>query len=392
MVYSVKCKNMRIVVTGDFCPRERVAKDFVQGDYRAIDTLTPIFAEADYSIVNLECPIVRGGEKSIIKNGPNLHADNRALEALKGIGTRCVTLANNHFRDFGDEGVLNTLSELSAYGIDYVGGGANLSDAEAVLYKKIGKETLAIINCCEHEFSIATAEHCGSNPLNPIQQYYAIHEAKKKGDYVLVIVHGGVEHYQLPTPRMQETYRFFIDAGADAVVNHHQHCYSGYEIYRGKPIFYGLGNLYFDRSDKRNSIWNEGFLLELSFGKGLGDEGMKGLMETSFRLIPYHQCDAEAKVVMCNEEEKKDFEKNIAKLNAIIADSAELQARYEKLKDESRMRYRGHMEPYRSRIARYLFRKGWLPSFMRKKYTVIENMIQCESHRERLIDALKSEY
>ena len=251
---------------------------------------------------------------------------------------------------------------------------------------------MAIINCCEHEFSIATAEHCGSNPLNPIQQYYAIHEAKKKGDYVLVIVHGGVEHYQLPTPRMQETYRFFIDAGADAVVNHHQHCYSGYEIYRGKPIFYGLGNLYFDRSDKRNSIWNEGFLLELSFGKGLGDEGMKGLMETLFRLIPYHQCDAEAKVVMCNEEGKKDFEKNIAKLNAIIADSAELQARYEKLKDESRMRYRGHMEPYRSRIARYLFRKGWLPSFMRKKYTVIENMIQCESHRERLIDALKSEY
>lgn len=400
---------MKIVVTGDFCPRERVAKDFAQGDYRAIDALTPIFAEADYSIVNLECPIVRGGEKPIVKNGPHLHADSRALEALKGIGTSCVTLANNHFRDFGDEGVLNTLSELSAYGINYVGGGANPTDAAAVLYKKIGKETLAIINCCEHESSIATADHCGSNPLNPICQYYAIQEAKQKADYVLVIVHGGMEHYQLPTPRMQETYRFFIDAGADAVINHHQHCYSGYEIYQGKPIFYGLGNLCFDRSDKRNSIWNEGFLLELDLigtktqintaDAAINTDKQKKYNENtknissaiSFRLMPYRQCDAEAKVVMCNEKERKEFTKRIEELNAIIADPAELQAQYQKLLDETRMRYRGHMEPYRSRIARYLFRKGWLPSFMRKKYTIIENMIQCESHRERLIDALKVE-
>ena len=51
-----------------------------------------------------------------------------------------------------------------------------------------------------------------------------VEEAKKKADFVLVIVHGGSEHFQLPTPRMQATYRFFVDAGADAVVNHHQHC------------------------------------------------------------------------------------------------------------------------------------------------------------------------
>lgn len=382
---------MKIVITGDYCPRDRVARAFAQGDHRAIEALSPIFAQADYSIVNLECPIVRGGEKPIIKNGPHLHADIRALEALKGVGTSCVTLANNHFRDFGDEGVLNTLSDLSAFGIDYVGGGANASDAAAVLYKEIGVETLAIINCCEHEFSIAADDLAGSNPLNPIQQYYAIQEAKQKADFVLVIVHGGIEHYQLPTPRMQETYRFFIDAGADAVINHHQHCYSGYEIYEGKPIFYGLGNLFFDDPAKRNSPWNEGYMVELTLGKELKSEGIKELRNGSFRLIPYHQCDAEAKVVLYNEAEQNEFEKKIAESNAIIVDPIELQARYKKLMDETRMRYRGYMEPYRSRIARYLFRKGWLPSIMRKKYPIIENMIQCESHRERLIDAIKSE-
>ena len=370
---------MKIVITGDYCPRERVAEQFAQGDYSALDALKPIFAQADYSIVNLECPILHGGEKPIVKNGPHLHADTHALEALKGVGSSCVTLANNHFRDFRDEGVLNTLSELSAYGIDYVGGGANVTDAAAVLYKKIGNETLAIVNCCEHESSIATENHCGSNPLNPIQQYYAIQEAKKNADYALVIVHGGVEHYQLPTPRIQETYRFFIDAGADAVINHHQHCYSGYEMYQGKPIFYGLGNLCFDKSDKRNSIWNEGCMVELSLSHSL----------IAHRLVPYHQCDAEAMVVMCDEKEQKVFEKRIEELNAIISNPEELQAKYDKLLEATRMKYRGHLEPYRSRIMRYLFKKEWLPSIMKKKYAVIANVIECESHRERLLDALK---
>ena len=41
-----------------------------------------------------------------------------------------------------------------------------------------------------------------------------IAEAKKKADYVIVIVHGGIEGYPLPAPRMQEWYRFFIDSGA----------------------------------------------------------------------------------------------------------------------------------------------------------------------------------
>lgn len=368
---------MRIVITGDYVPHERVANMFAQGDYSAVEAWRPVFANADYSIVNLECPILHGGEKPIIKNGPYLHADTHALEALKELCVDCVTLANNHFRDFGNEGVLNTLSELSAYGIDYVGGGANLKDAAAVLYKQIGDETLAIINCCEHESSIATDEHCGSNPLNPIQQYYAIKEAKGKADYVLVVVHGGVEHYQLPTPRMQETYRFFIDAGADAVINHHQHCYSGYEEYRGKQIFYGLGNLCFDNPAKQG-LWNEGFVLDLTLSK-------KG---SSYALIPYHQCAAEPKVVLYSETEKKVFDKSITELNAIIGKPEELAAKYEELKRYTRIKYREYIEPYKSKLMRYLFRKHLLPSFMRRKYVLVHNLIQCESHRERLLDAI----
>ena len=72
----------------------------------------------------------------------------------------------------------NIVERLKDGGIDYVGAGTNLKDASNTLFKTVKGKTFAFINCCEHEFSIASDETAGSNPLNPIQQYYKIQEAK----------------------------------------------------------------------------------------------------------------------------------------------------------------------------------------------------------------------
>ena len=293
---------MKLLISGDFCPRYRVTEKFEKGDYESIlGDVKNIISEADYSIVNFECPVTKGDEKPIEKCGPNLQCSEKGIEAVKWAGFDCVTLANNHFLDYGKEGVKHTLEACKKYGIDTVGGGLSLHEASKTLYKDIDGKTLAIVNCCEHEFSIATDETAGSNPLNPIQQYYAIKEARAKADHVLVIVHGGNEHYQLPSPRMQETYRFFVDAGADAVVNHHQHCYSGYEIYKGKPIFYGLGNFCFDLKEKQDSIWNEGYMVLLDITE----------KETKTECIPYLQCNDEAKVSLLKDKRNEIFKKSI---------------------------------------------------------------------------------
>ena len=106
-------------------------------------------------------------------------------------------------------------------------GVGNKTKSSNILYLTHGDETVAIINCCEQEWSIVTNTHPGSNPLDPIAQYYTINEARRNADFVIVIVHGGIEHFQLPTPELKKIHRFFIDSGADAVINHHQHCYSG---------------------------------------------------------------------------------------------------------------------------------------------------------------------
>ena len=148
--------------------------------------------------------------------------------------------------------------------------------------------------------------------LNPISQYYAIKQAREKADYVIVIVHGGHEHYQLPSTRMQETYRFFVDSGADAVVNHHQHCYSGYEFYENKPIIYGLGNFCFDNERKMPTTWYEGYAVQLIFSQNKID----------IQLHPYVQCQDDLSVKFLTNQEK--FDKQIRALNSIILDDDKL--------------------------------------------------------------------
>ena len=257
---------MKILIAGDFCQGYRVDALVKERRYgKLFDEVKPIIESADYSIVNFEFPVVldKDAARPIPKCGPNLEGTIESIEAIKYAGFKCCTLANNHILDQGEQCCLDTKNELEKAGVDTVGVGSNLSEAGEIFYKEIDGETLAIINCCEHEFSIATETSAGANPLNPVRQYYAIQEAKKKADYVLVIVHGGHEHYQLPSPRMKETYRFFVDAGADAVVNHHQHCYSGYDVYYDKPIFYGLGNFCFDEPQMRHCGWNEGYMVRL---------------------------------------------------------------------------------------------------------------------------------
>lgn len=371
---------MIVLVAGDFCPQHRVAEKFEQGDYESVlGEVKNVIDQVDYSIVNFECPITKGGENPIEKCGSNLQCSEEGIKAVKWAGFDSVTLANNHLLDYGEEGVANTLEACKKYGIDAVGGGMNLQDASQILYKEINGETLAIINCCEHEFSIATENTAGSNPLNPIQQYYAIREARENADYVLVIVHGGNEHYQLPSPRMQETYRFFIDAGADAVVNHHQHCYSGYEVYHDKPIFYGLGNFCFDRPDKRSDIWNEGYMVSIYFtGKKIKTE-----------CIPYIQCDEDAKVLILNNGRENKFNKSIDYFNSIISERSKLHKMYDDY-IEKNSKLKPVFSPYSNRLLSFLCNHNIIPSeISKKKRTLMLAYIQCESHYPKVIKFLK---
>lgn len=358
---------MKIIVAGDLLPFGRVADLFDQKKYEEVlGQVQGRIIEADYSIVNFECPICTEGETPIEKQGPNHKCSDSVIGAIQYAGFKGVTLANNHFRDFGDEGCRNTLRLLDANGIDHVGGGMNAAEAAQILYRDVNRLKLAIINCCEHEFSIATEHSAGSNPLNPIEQYYAIKEARSKADYVLVVVHGGHELWQLPSLRMKQTYQFFIDAGADAVVNHHQHCFSGYELYKGKPIVYGLGNFCFDKQNYFVGLWEYGYMVEIDTDTNV------------IALLPYEQCKAKPTIKLM--DERTEFDKQINKLNAIITDNDRLQEETDNYYARRKEWVALSLEPYSNKLLQRLFLHGLIPSFLSKnRKRFLANMINCES-------------
>ncbi|MBR5281520.1 MAG: CapA family protein [Alistipes sp.] len=370
---------VKILIAGDLCPRNR-CQDIIEQSLFSdkFDCVKDTITKADYSLVNLECPIITNGTP-IKKQGSNLKSSPAIVKFINYLGFKGVTMANNHIRDYGGDGVIETMRTLKHNHIDIVGVGKNINEAKTILYKTINQKTVAFINVCEYEFSIANNNEAGANHINPIDNFYDIKTAKENADYVIVIIHGGHEHYNLPSPRMQDTYRFFVDAGADAVINHHQHCYSGYEFYKDKPIVYGLGNFYFDHTEERDNKWNEGYMLLLDLADTIG-----------ISLIPYVQCNDKPLIELIKGDKYKVFEKQISQLNEIIQDRIELESRFDKFCKTKRRLYMSVLEPYPSIYLKFLFRKSVLPSLLRGKcYRFVKNFVMCESHLDVIKNLLK---
>ena len=370
---------MKILIAGDFVPRNRLATFVTKGIYSAVfGEVRDVIDNVDYAIINFESPIVENSDTPINKCGPNLKCTADAVKAIKYAGFKCATLANNHIRDFGDSAVARTIKVFNENGLDCVGVGENLATAARILYRNINNNTLAIINCCEHEFSIASERHYGANPLNPVSQYYSIREAREIADYVLVIVHGGHEHYQLPSPRMQDTYRFFVDAGADIVVNHHQHCYSGFEYYNNKPIVYGTGNFCMDKYPIRiNQNWNYGYMVIWDTDSA-----------NTIKILPYNQCGEEPTVHLLD---STVFDKQLEYLNRIITDRKLLEKETNSYYDSCIPVINSVIEPFNNKYISFLRGRHLFPSFVSQKWLLkLHDYILCESHRDKLSHFFKN--
>lgn len=376
-----------IIVAGDLCLRGRTQALDASQLLSSLQDVKPIIQSADVALVNLETAVLRTPLKSIHKSGPTIATDKRVLDIIRKIGFTGVTLANNHFADYGTDGVKESLLLLDEYKLWHVGAGMNAVEASKVEFLQVGDYRVAIINACEHEFTIATDIEAGCNALNPIRQFAAIKEAKTKADYVTVIIHGGVEHYQLPTPRMQEAYRFFIDAGADAVINHHQHCYSGYEIYHGKPIVYGLGNFFFDWQGQEKR-WNEGYMVKLTFDK-----------EISLDLIPYLQNAETVGITLMEDSDKDQFFTTIEELNITVSNSDLLQSNLASWVELNSDKYFRYLQPEIGKNIKrldrwHLFsnnrRENWIPEYLNEeRKLVLKSLFQCESHQDVMNVLLK---
>lgn len=366
---------MKFLFAGDFYPNTIAAKKKIDdGCYDSImKDILPLTMESDFSIVNFESPIANPVvQQPYIKKGPrNLCSTKNALECIKRTGFSMVALANNHFHDYGDVGVRQTIEACDEYNLPFCGAGMSLSDAQKNNTVTVADKTISVINFCENEFSVATSSSAGANPFNMVDIVHQIKTARGKSDYVLIFIHGGVEHYQLPTPMMVKNYRFFIEMGADMVVNSHQHCFNGYEIYEGKPIIYGLGNFFFDNGSSTVSLWNEGYLAMIEEKEN----------RYSITAIPYIQGMDTLTISVL--DETQSFFNRLEQINQIIQNPDRLANEFDKYVKSNHRSLLSYFEPYTSRIALKLYRMGFLPSLLsRKKKVLLLNRIRCESHQQ----------
>ncbi len=178
-----------------------------------------------------------------------------------------MALANNHILDEGAQGLYSTMRLLDEWKIPYVGAGESLSEAQRPYIIEADGKKIGIYNCAEHEFTIAEENRPGANPFDLLDSPDHITALKAKCDFVVVLYHGGKEHYRYPSPYLQRVCRKIADKGADLVVCQHSHCIGCMEEYNGSVIVYGQGNFLFDHSE--SEFWQTSLLVKAFFGDEL---------------------------------------------------------------------------------------------------------------------------
>lgn len=371
---------INITVSGDFAPNKKLL-DAIAEDPNYFESILPYLGKSDLNITNLECPIIEK-ETPASKYGPSLATDTRAVRLLEQGGFELVTLANNHIMDHGVDGLINTVQKLTEHSILKVGAGENVKKAsEPFIFEKNSKK-VGIMNIAENEFSNTVDHNPGAAPLDLIENARTIKALKQKVDFVMVIVHGGAELHQYPSPRFKNTLRFMAEQGANLVVAHHTHCYNGYEIYDNTPIFYGLGNFVFPTKGKIDRNWSLGVLLTFQINEDLS---------VDFKTIPFMQNYQSFDLKVLQNDELDDFREKEQEKNKIILDDQLLAEQFDLFYKRVEKQYLHYLQPYTSKYLHKLYSLGILPSFLnnKTKKLLYLNLIRCEAHRDIVLKLLK---
>jgi poly-gamma-glutamate synthesis protein (capsule biosynthesis protein) len=222
-----------------------------------------LISKADIAIANFENPApdrIRWHT-----SGTVFSADPGIIDGLVDAGIDYVSLANNHIGDAGDTGILQTIENLKERGLKFSGAGKNLAAARAPAMLEANGVTVAVLGYdAIARAYFADKEEAGSAQLSLVRTTNDIKNARKNGaDIVIVFPHWGTEYQYRPFAGQQRLAREIIDAGADMIIGNHAHYAAAVEVYKGKPIWYALGNFVFDQTWSEPTM--EGITLELTF-------------------------------------------------------------------------------------------------------------------------------
>jgi poly-gamma-glutamate capsule biosynthesis protein CapA/YwtB (metallophosphatase superfamily) len=277
----------KVFISGDIVNTQN-KRPFISND------LQEIIQKQDFSICNFEAPIEGFGEK-ILKAGPSINQKKETIELLKNAGFNALLLANNHIYDYGKDALASTIETAKNLNLYTLGAGLNKLEAYKPLIKEINGLKIGIINACEAQFGVLDetypAQESGYAWINHYLVDDAVKSTKKIVDKLIVCAHAGLEDYPVPLFEWKDRYRRLCDIGADCIVGSHPHIPQGYEIYNNKPIFYSLGNFYFDTASFENSP-DYSFSVKLEITKE----------HIQFNLVYHHKENGMVRLTKKNEE------------------------------------------------------------------------------------------
>ena len=255
---------IQLFFAGDFCSKPSTSRISVSDDLRSL------IQSCDLKVVNFEVPLRPEIEMPHQKTERFFQNDD-APAFLRNLGFNLFQMANNHAFDWGDAGFLKTKEALG----DAAFGAGTYEEAYRVKVveakgKRIGFMALSFSAYTGVFDDVTNHEGLGCAYVDDLRVNHDIIEAKKNVDFLFVLPHDGIEYIDVPLPETIARYRDFIDYGADGVIGTHPHCPQGWERYKGKPIFYSLGNFLFNSKEgydyraTNRPHWYEGLCVKMT--------------------------------------------------------------------------------------------------------------------------------
>src|SRR3989344_4235466 len=194
-----------------------------------------LLSSTDLLVGNLEGTFTDNPSISVVDNKVlRFTFDPTLAKMLKDFGFDGFSLANNHALDFGEFGFDETQATLSQHGLFYFGSANN---DKSNISKRVTVKESEFCFVGYHQLFTASTSSVVTELTN----------LAGSCDYTVVFAHWGEEYKDIENDAQRHIGRVFIDAGADLVIGAHPHVVQPVEIYKGKAVFYSLGNFLFDQ-------------------------------------------------------------------------------------------------------------------------------------------------
>lgn len=264
-IFSSIIEESSVVIVGDIMFGSELGQLMDrEGSTAPFADVMPILKNADITFGTFEGVISTRGEpakdkKVVFRSKPS------SARGLANSGFDVVSIATPHILDYGDEGFIDTLEYLSWYGVKYVGAGMNLQEARKPVIISVKGTKVAFLSYyrgSQFDRLFFASENKLGSALPIFEELGSdILKAKAEADIVIVSLHWGarVEGSEI-TDRQKLYAQKAIDSGADIVVGQKLNTLQGFEIYKGKPIFYSLGDFIYGTYAKQSAY---GYILKL---------------------------------------------------------------------------------------------------------------------------------